>query len=40
MFKNLKAKLRSGEVVFGLRESIIVGLVGIAISVAAAVYYS
>jgi hypothetical protein len=39
MFSYLKAKLRSGDFVFGLRESVVVGLIGIAISVAAAVYY-
>ena len=40
MLSKAKAKLVSGEITFGLRESIILGLVGIAIAVAAAIHYS
>ena len=40
MLDGLKKKLRAGEITFGLRESIILALVGIAIGIAAAVHYT
>jgi hypothetical protein len=40
MLKRLRAKLQAGEVTFGLRESVILAIVGIAIGVAAALHYA
>jgi hypothetical protein len=39
MLKRFKAKLRAGEITFGLREAVILALVGVAIGIAAAVHY-
>jgi hypothetical protein len=40
MLNRLRAKLRAGEITFGLREAIILAIAGIAIGVAAAVHYA
>ena len=38
--KRLRAKLQAGEVTFGLREAVILAIVGIAIGIAAALHYA
>jgi hypothetical protein len=40
MLSQLKAKLLAGEITFGLREAVVVAVVGTAIGIAAAVYYA
>ena len=40
MLDGLKRKLQAGEVTFGLREAIILAVVGIVIGIAAAVHYT
>ena len=40
MLNRLKTKIQAGGVTFGLRESIILALVGIAIGIVAAVHYA
>jgi len=40
MLNRLKRKLQAGEITFGLRESIILAVIGIAVSIAAAVQYA
>ena len=40
MLNRLRAKLQAGEIIFGLREAIILAVVGIAIGVAAALRYA
>jgi hypothetical protein len=40
MLNRLKAKLQAGEITFGLREALILAVVGIAIGTAAALHYA
>lgn len=40
MFNRLKAKLQAGEITFGLREAIILAILGTAIAIAAAIHYA
>jgi hypothetical protein len=40
MMKRFRVKLNAGEVTFGLREAVIMSIVGMAIGIAAAVHYA
>jgi hypothetical protein len=40
MMKRFRAKLNAGEVTFGLREAVIMSIIGMAIGIAAAVHYA
>ena len=40
MLTRLKEKFRAGEITFGLREAVILSIVGIAIAIAAALHYA
>lgn len=40
MLKRLRAKLQRGEITFGLREAVILSVIGMAIGIAAAVHYA
>ncbi len=40
MLRRLKEKFLAGEVTFGLREAVILALIGIAVAIAAAVHYT
>lgn len=40
MLSRLKAKFQAGEITFGLREAVIVAIVGIILGLAAALHYA
>jgi hypothetical protein len=40
MLNRIKRKLQAGEITFGLREAVILAVVGMAIGIAAAVHYA
>lgn len=40
MLKRLRTKLQRGEITFGLREAMILSIVGVAIGIAAAYHYA
>jgi hypothetical protein len=40
MLNRIWRKVQAGEVTFGLREAVIIAIIGIAISIAAALHYA
>jgi hypothetical protein len=40
MLKRLRGKLQRGEITFGLREAVILSIVGVAVGIAAAIHYA